>query len=72
MEDFIFLIEDTMLYKEPSHYESRRLSYSARATITKYHYWVAQTTKIYFSQFWRLQVQDRGVSEFGFSSGLSP
>ena len=27
--------------------------------------WVAKTINIYFSQFWRLEVQDKGISRFG-------
>ena len=27
--------------------------------------WVALTTETYFSQFWRLEVQDQGASRFG-------
>ena len=31
-----------------------------------------KTTRVYFSQFWRLEVPDHGVGRVGFSQGLSP
>ena len=34
-------------------------------------WWIKQQ-KFIFSQFWRLAIQDHGVSKFGFSWGLSP
>lgn len=36
-QDLSFIIEDTMVYKESSHYKSRRLCQSAEAAITKHH-----------------------------------
>ena len=34
--------------------------------------WVAQIIEFYFLSFWRLELQDQGVSNFGFSWGYFP
>jgi len=45
----------------------------ARAVVTKYHGLGGFNNRTFvFSQFWRLEVQDQGISRVGLSWGLSP
>lgn len=46
------------------------LCQSVRAALTKYHSLDDLTTGIYFSELWKLEVGDKGVSRVGFSGSL--